>query len=294
MELQRGVSEIMKKEILPIGVFVRINDDPFKIFAKLKAAGFSYCQMVSPPDEYMYGKTAKEMTAKLQAAMKENGIRVNSVFMSFKNQLWTYPEDAMRTIGLVPQETRAERIARACSIANWAKAIGVDVLAAHVGFIPDDRACDFYRNLITAMREMALFMEASGLYFTFETGQESVNVLKNTIEDIGTDNLGINFDPANLLLYDIDEPSYLLEKLGKYVMHVHCKDGVRPVQKGTLGRETPLGEGNTGFESLLRNLYAQGYRGPLTIEREITGAQQDADIMKAKALIEKIKSTLIK
>lgn len=283
-----------EKEILPIGVFVRINDDPFKIFAKLKDAGFSYCQMVSPPDEYIYGKNAKSMTLKIKEAMKENGITVNSVFMSFKNQVWKYPDDAIRTIGLVPVETRAERIARACRIGNWAKEMGVNVLAAHVGFIPEDRNSESYKKFIDAMKELALFLESNGQYFTFETGQESVDVLKNTIEDIGTANLGINFDPANLLLYDMDEPSYLIEKLGKYVMHIHCKDGVRPEKKGILGTETPLGEGKTGFENLLRKLYSLGYRGPLTIEREITGEQQDADIIKAKSLIEKIKKNLMK
>lgn len=284
---------MIKKETLPIGVLVRINDDPFRIFSKLKDAGFSYCQIVSPPDEYMYGKNAKSMTGKLQEAMKENGISVNSVFMSFKNQIWEYPA-SIRTVGFVPSETRAERIARACRIGNWANEMGVNVLAAHAGFIPEDRSSEAYKKVIDAMREMALFLESNGQYFTFETGQESIAVLKNTIEDIGTANLGINFDPANLLIYDMDEPSYLVEKLGKYVMHVHCKDGVRPTQKGILGTETPLGEGKTGFENLIRNLYAQGYRGPLTIEREITGAQQDTDIMKAKVLIEKIKRTLIK
>jgi len=283
-----------EKEILPVGVLVRINDDPFKVFAKVRDAGLSYCQMVSPPDEYMYGKGAESMTLRIKEALKENGITVNSVFMSFKNQVWTYPRDAMRTIGLVPPETRAERIVRACRIGNWARDMGVDVLAAHVGFIPEDRDCELYKKFIEAMRELALFLECNDQYFTFETGQESVEVLKNTIEDIGTANLGINFDPANLLLYDMDEPSYLVEKLGKYVMHVHCKDGVRPEKKGILGTETPLGEGKSGFENLLRKLYSLGYRGPLTIEREITGAQQDADIIKAKSLIEKIKKELIK
>lgn len=282
------------KEILPVGVLIRINDDPFKIFRKLKDFGFSYCQMVSPPDEYIHGKDASKNTGMLKQAMKENGISVNSIFMTFKNQIWNYPEDSIRTIGFVPDETRAERIARACRISNWAKEMGVKVLASHVGFVPEDRDSKAYKKFIDAMKELVLFLEANEQYFTFETGQESVETLKNVIEDIGSDNLGINLDPANLLMYDMDEPSCLLEKLGRYVMHMHCKDGIRPEKKGTLGTETPLGEGKTNFEELLRKLYAIGYRGPLTIEREITGEQQDADILKAKALIEKVKKDLIK
>jgi L-ribulose-5-phosphate 3-epimerase len=291
---KQGDVKMSKKDVLPIGMFIRVNDDPFKLFAKLKKEGFSYCQIVSPPDDYLYGKNAKKMTQNLKNAMKANGICVNSVFMSFKNQVWKYPNDAKRTIGLVPPESRAERIGRACRIGNWAKEIGVDVLASHVGFIPEDRNCELYRKFVDAMRELTLFLEANKQYFIFETGQESVDVLKHTMEDIGTENLGINFDPANLLLYDMDDPSYLVETLGKHVMHIHCKDGIRPVKKGILGTETPLGEGDTNFENLLTDLYAIGYRGPLTIEREISGFEQDADILKAKHLLERIKKNLEK
>lgn len=283
-----------KNELLPIGAFVRFNNDPVKVFKRIKDAGFSHCQLAAPSDDYLYGKKSKVMTRNLLNVLEENEITVTSVFMSFPGQNWNL-SDAPNSIGLVPETTRAERIARACRIGNWAKELGVNELAAHVGFVPEDRNCELYKKFIDAMRVLVLFLQSNDQTFTFETGQETVAVLSNIIEDIGTDNLGINFDPANLLLYDRDEPSYLVEKLGKYVVHIHCKDGVRPQQKGTLGKETRLGEGDVGFESLLRNLYAIGFRGPLTIEREATsGEQQDKDILFAKDVIERIKKDLLK
>jgi len=286
--------KLKNDNILSVGVFVRFNDEPDKMFKRVREAGFRHCQLAAPPDSCIFGRAGRIMTQKLLNAIEENEITVTSVFMSFPGQKWD-KEHAHATLGLVPEEFRAERMVRACRIGNWAREIGVDEVVAHVGFIPEDGAGALYKRFIGAMRLLALFLESNRQHFTFETGQEKVDVLDRTIKDIGTDNLGINFDPANLLLYDMDDPAYLVEKLGRYVMHIHCKDGVRPRQKGEMGTETRLGEGDVGFEKLLRDLYAIGFRGPLTIEREIApGPEQNQDILLAKQLIEKIKKELVK
>ncbi|MDD5727004.1 MAG: sugar phosphate isomerase/epimerase [Victivallales bacterium] len=294
---KKQVKEIVVtvKNVLPLGTLVRINDEVSNIFARLREQGFSTCQLVSPQDEYLYGQKAECLTDKLLTAVTANQITISSVFMSFKNQVWKYP-GLMETVGFVPLKTRALRIARACGIANWAKKLKVEVLVAHVGFIPENRKGEAYGTLIEMLRELALVLKDNGQYFTFETGQESIAVLKNVIEDIGTSNLGINFDPANLLLYDMDSPAELVAKLGRYVMQVHCKDGKRPDHPGSLGTETPLGEGEVDFGTLLPALYAAGFKGPLIIEneRQVGKEQRDMEIMKAKHLLENIKSDILK
>jgi len=112
--------------------------------------------------------------------------------------------------------------------------------------------------------------------------------LSKFIEDVNRLNLGVNFDPANMLLYDADDPIKALDVLGKYVIGVHCKDGKRPERKGELGKEYPLGEGDVGIEKFIDKLKKIGYTGPLTIEREISGEKQIRDILKAKELLQKL------
>ena len=131
-------------------------------------------------------------------------------------------------------------------------------------------------------------MKANGQYFLFETGQETPVTLLRTIEDIGTDNLGINLDPANLILYGKANPVDALDVFGKYVRDVHAKDGLYPTDGKHLGRETPLGEGKVDFPRLIAKLREVGYDGSLTIEREISGEQQLKDILRGKALLEEL------
>ena len=124
-----------------------------------------------------------------------------------------------------------------------------------------------------------------GLGFWFETGQETPITLLRTIHDIGTDNLGINLDPANLLMYGKANPVDALDVFGQYVRGVHAKDGEYPTNGRQLGVEKPLGEGRVNFPALLTKLKALGFSGALTIEREISGPQQIADIQKAKQML---------
>jgi sugar phosphate isomerase/epimerase len=105
-------------------------------------------------------------------------------------------------------------------------------------------------------------------------------------------NVGINFDPANLILYGKANPVDALDILGQYVLGVHAKDGLYPKDGYTLGSEVSLGEGKVDFERLIPKLNAGGYHGAITIEREISGEQQIRDIKKAKQILDKILSSL--
>jgi len=138
------------------------------------------------------------------------------------------------------------------------------------------------------MREFCEYCRRNGQIFCFETGQELPSVLKRTIEDVGTGNLGINLDPANLLLYGMAHPLDAVEIFGEYVRGMHAKDGLWPDRNKPLGKEVPLGEGEVYFDLLIPKLKEKGFRGPITIEREITGERQIKDILRAKEILERI------
>jgi L-ribulose-5-phosphate 3-epimerase len=127
-----------------------------------------------------------------------------------------------------------------------------------------------------------------GLEFWFETGQETPVVLLRVIEDLGYDNLGINLDPANLLMYGKANPVDALDVFGQYVRGVHAKDGEYPTGGRQLGVEKPLGEGRVNFPVLIPKLKGLGYTSALTIEREISGPKQIADIKHAIAVLSKL------
>ena len=140
----------------------------------------------------------------------------------------------------------------------------------------------------SALKVLAGHCKVNGQHFLFETGQETPTTLLRAIEDIGTGNLGINLDPANLILYGKANPVDALDVIGKYVMDIHAKDGLYPTNGRQLGVETPLGEGKVNFPALVARLKELGYDGTFTIEREISGEQQKKDIISAKAILESL------
>ena len=190
------------------------------------------------------------------------------------------------TLGLVPREYREVRLQQLLNGSDFARKLGADQVATHVGFIPEDPNMELYGEVVQAVRTVAERCAQNEQYFLFETGQETPVTLLRTIHDVGLDNLGINLDPANLIMYGKANPVDALGVIGKYVRDVHAKDGCYPTDGRTLGCETPLGEGMVNFPALIKGLQALGYDGAITIEREISGEQQIADIMKAKALLE--------
>jgi len=112
-------------------------------------------------------------------------------------------------------------------------------------------------------------------------------------KDLDMPNAGLNFDTGNLLIYNFDHPSVLVDRLGNYVVNTHIKDGRRPTVPATLGSEPAVGEGDAGVATLVRRLYREcGYVGPLIIEREIDGEKQREDIAKTVILLENVKKEL--
>ena len=154
-------------------------------------------------------------------------------------------------------------------------------MATHAGFLPECPSDPQYPGVLDSLRAIAIRCRENGQYFLFETGQETPTTILRVIEDVGTGNLGVNLDPANLLMYGKANPVDSLRIIGKYVRDVHAKDGEYPTCGRELGVEKPLGEGSVNFPALIKGLKECGYDGAITIEREISGEKQLADIKRA-------------
>jgi len=192
------------------------------------------------------------------------------------------------TLGIVPQAYRAMRIRELESSARFAEMLGVTDVCTHMGFIPENPSDRTYIEFITALRYLTNYYKNLGIFINMETGQETPVTLLRVINDVKADNLGINFDPANLLMYGKANPVDALSIIGTYIRGVHAKDGEYPTDGISLGVEKPLGQGRVNIELFIKTLHDTGYTGAITIEREISGEQQRLDVSAASKLLYKI------
>jgi len=218
------------------------------------------------------------------------------VFSGFGGESYADIPTVSRTVGLVPPETRSARVAEMKEIADFARLLGCDVVALHLGFVPHDPANPLYGQVVAVTRDLCDHCRAQGQALHLETGQEPADALLAFIGDVQRDNLFVNFDPANMILYGSGEPIAALQQVGRYVRSVHCKDGTWAARPGQeWGAEVPLGQGAVGMENYLRTLLEIGYTGPLTIEREIPQEpeRQKAEIGHAVRLLRELKKKLL-
>lgn len=281
------------EKVLQLGTLFRLTQFKPDRLAFLHEVGMNACQLCGIDDNYLAGKQGAENTAQLAEALKKYEIEPVSLFFSFPGQNWS-SDKALNTVGMTKQCVRAKRFASAARQMNWGmRNFGIRHLVCHVGFLPEEAA--EFEHFIDDLREFCKLAKENGQYFLFETGPETDQEIKKCIDMLGMDNVGINLDPANLLLYDKTEPLDFADTLGKYVLGVHCKDGRRPVDGAARGRETPLGKGDAKFGEVMEKLYGAGFRGPLIIEREIPpGPEQDADIRSAMTYLHELRSRLMK
>jgi len=273
----------MENEPMVMGMAIG-GDDPVASLEKVNSLNISTCQMYTPSEEWW----SKDHLELIKKTMQEKGVRITALICHFEDESYEDMVTIKQTVGLLNQATREKRMRRILSFSEVARNLAVKVLQAHIGFIPEDRNDLDYKGLVKVVQRIADYCKRNGQSFALETGQEKARTLAIFIEDVDRPNLRVNFDPANLLLYDAGDPMEALDILGKYFIGVHCKDGKRPTKRGELGKEYPLGEGDVGIKRFIDKLKEIGYTGPLTIEREIAGEKQIKDILKAKELLEKL------
>ncbi len=258
---------------MEIGVINSLQNDG-RCFDHVSQFGLHVCQLVS----WNPALATPEIAATVKAESARTGVRVCAMWGGVTGPArWNFTEGPT-TLGLVPPEYRAQRVAELKRWADFATWIGAPAVITHCGFIPENMTDPNYGPVVEAIREVASYCQARGLEFWFETGQETPIVILRTIERVGTGNLGINLDPANLILYGKGNPIDSLDVFGPYVRNIHVKDGLYPTNGDNLGREVPVGQGRVRFPEFIRRLKDIGYKGELIIEREIKGEKMTLDI----------------
>jgi sugar phosphate isomerase/epimerase len=252
-------------EDLEIGLMFWAQDDAVETLRQVKKFGFRAGQLGFPGELSLDGAADK-----WQRALRDEKFTVITAVCSYTGEQYADFPTVEATVGLVPAGTRAERIARTKAVSDVAKVLGIDSVGCHIGFVPEDQTDPLYGEVIDLARDICDHCAANGQRFTLETGQEPAEVLLNFIQNVQRDNLKINFDPANMILYGTGDPIDALGVLSPYVISVHCKDGdwPDPDQPNALGVEKPLGEGAVGVDRFIHRLKELGYRGVLSIERE--------------------------
>ena len=214
----------------------------------------------------------------LPAEAKGASFRMASAMIGFPGEDYTTPATIKATGGFGDPATRGARLETFRWAVERTRAFGLDALLCHAGFLPDEAGAE-RDSLFDCLAEAADVAAGQGVTMLLETGQETADTLKDALDAIAKPNLMVNFDPANMLLYDMGEPVVAIKTLGSYVAGVHLKDADRPTQPGQWGTEVPLGQGQADIPAVLKALREIGYSGSLCIEREVgTQEQRIADV----------------
>jgi len=246
------------------------------------------CGQLGVPGDY----PLEDAAAKWKAAMEAAEFRAFTIVASYTGEDYADMPTVERTVGFIPESTRAERVERTLRLSDLAAELGIPGIGCHVGFVPHDPTAPLYIAVREDVRRICDYAAERGQTFALETGQEPAQVLREFLRDVDRPNLGINFDPANMILYGTGDPIEALDVLAPFVLTVHCKDGDWPPKDvaGALGTERPLGEGSVGMERFVAKLKEIGYKNPLIIERESSDpVQRMLDIRSAMALLARLR-----
>jgi sugar phosphate isomerase/epimerase len=221
-------------------------------------------------------------------ALKGSHLEISGTMIGYPGEDYATPQTIQRSGGFGDPATRMERLGIFRRAVDMTADLGVKVLASHAGFIPgpDDPGRG---SFLDCLYEAAEYAEKKGIIFAMETGQETAELLRRTLDEIAMPSLKVNFDPANMILYDMGDPIHAVEVLGPDIAHVHVKDALPPLQKGEWGEEVPLGEGKVGMSEFIEALAAVDYGGPLVVEREVGDqARRIEDIRRGVQLLRKL------
>jgi sugar phosphate isomerase/epimerase len=256
-----------------IGVIVPVRKGP-GLFDTAASFGLKLVEL-NCWDEEMYSPALAEA---IRQEAEQKGMHMTALWAGWPGpKVWDFIQGP-ETLGIVPRLYRAERVAALKKGADFAHQLGLPAIITHLGFIPENASDPLFKEVVGAVREVAEHLAAHQMQFWFETGQETPVTMLRLIQEVGTGNLGVNLDPANLILYGKANPVDALDVFGAYVRSVHAKDGLYPTNPYELGTEVKIGAGKVNFPVLVRRLAELHFSGSLIIEREISGEQQAIDI----------------
>ena len=229
-------SAMMAQDKITIGVIQYDMSDIDKSFKDLHDQGFGSCEL-----NYNTKAFTKDFAEKVKAASKKHNIKVTTVVgVPGSKSTWNFRKGPA-TIGLVPTEERAEKIAMYQDMIDFCQMAEIPAMHSHFGFIPEDPSSEQYKDFIKVMQDLANYAKQRDVMIYFETGQETPTTLIRAIKDIATGNVFVNCDLANLLMYGKSNSLDAVKLFGRLIKEFHAKDGKYPDPNNPyeLGAEVP-------------------------------------------------------
>jgi sugar phosphate isomerase/epimerase len=252
-------------------------------FTKLAATGLTRTQIALDAIR----ENPKGLWTGFPAQCATRGVTCVSGMISTVGEDYTTLETIKRTGGVVPDATWPETWKNIQADAEIAQRMGLTLVTFHAGFLPHEESDPSFAKLLARLRQVADLFAAKKMTVGLETGQEEASTLAAFLKKLDRANVGVNFDPANMILYDKGDPVASLRTLGPWVKQCHLKDANHTKTPGTWGEEVRLGTGQVDWRGFFRALDAAGFTGDLCIERE-AGNQRVADIRAAREYVGKL------
>jgi sugar phosphate isomerase/epimerase len=254
-------------------------ESPADLIGKLQAAGVDCVQLALEPL-----RSGAWPVDRAIGELSDAGVEIRSGAMSMKGEDYSSLESIRKSGGVRPDEHWKHNLDAARANAQLAKRIGIKLVTFHAGFLPHERSDRERAKMLERLRALADAFAEHGVRVGFETGQESAETLLGVLEELGRDSAGVNFDPANMILYDTGDPVDSLKKLAGRVLQVHVKDARKTKTPGTWGEEVRAGDGEVDWNAFFRVMRDEHIECDLMIERE-TGGRRTADIAQAHKLV---------
>ena len=257
-------------------------NSPAELVEKLKQIGIPRVQLALDPI-----REKPQVWSNVGEQLRSAGFTIVSGMIGFVGEDYTTMETIHATGGIAPDETWDENWEHVPKAAEIAARLGLKLVTFHAGFLPPDDKDPAYAKMHHRLDLIADVFGAKGIDIGFETGQEAAPVLLDFLKKLGRKNVGVNFDPANMILYDSGNPIEALRDLGAWLKQVHIKDGTRTKVPGTWGEEVVGGAGEVPWEKFFATLRQLNFTGHCCIERE-AGNSRVQDIRAAKELVERL------
>lgn len=254
-------------------------DGPKALIDNAHAIGISRVQLHLNPlfeDADKWADTSAKLT--------DAGVTVVSGMFTPKGEDYTTPATIRETGGIVPDQHWADNLAAFKQTAQAAAAMGLKCVSFHAGFIPEEDAA-LHDKLVGRLRELGdMLKDIAGADLLLETGQETAESLDRFLLEVDRENVAVNFDPANMILYGMGDPIAAVSKLLPRIRQAHIKDATSPPESGAWGAEVAVGTGEVNWEAFFKVLEQGGFAGDLAIERE-AGDDRIGDIKQAAAYV---------
>lgn len=257
-------------------------ETPQELVTRLEATGIRRVQLALDPL-----REAPDVWRNAPELLRQNNLSIVSGMFGCLGEDYSTLETIRLTGGLAPDATWEQNWKNIQITTALAQKLGLKLVTFHAGFLPHEESDPSFAKLKQRLIQVADAFQARGIALGLETGQETATVLSDFLTKLNRPNLGVNFDPANMILYDKGNPIEALRTLGPWIRQVHIKDAVRTSTPGTWGDEVVAGMGEVDWAAFFATLKEIGFAGDLCIERE-AGMNRVEDIRTARELVEKI------